>query len=179
VATEVPWFPAGLHKQVSGPAQLREDWCYVVLEEIVDGVALLLRWAWPLADEKGRLSWREGDDREVLQAGIPVATLQQQLYRPSRVQRTPRVGDTFAVHRDADAAWDSSEQLTDVEALFPGQVIDVTADARAAAKLAYQGSLVAPVPKTKVDPELVREAARERGQLRARPMQVESRGAGR
>ena len=173
VAKEVPWFPSGLHKHVHEAAELRAGWGYIVLEEIVDGVALLMRWPWPFADERGRLFWPPDDDLEAREASIPVGLLSEQLYRANRVQRAPRVGDTFAVHPLDGAGWDSPEPVTDVRELFPEKVLDLSADARLAAKLAYEGSLVNPVQRAAVDAELVRAAATERGRLRPRELRTD------
>jgi hypothetical protein len=169
----VPWFPSGLRRYANDAAELRAAWCYVVLEEIVDGVALLLRWPWPLADEKGRLFWRPDDDLDVESACIPVGALQEQLYRANKVQRAPRVGDTFAAPRRDSGGWNEPGTVPDVRALFPYEVLDVSADARMAARLAYQGSLVTPLPRTEMDAGLVREAAAERSQLRPRPLRTD------
>ncbi len=167
---QVPWFPHSLHKYVDRAAELREGWWYVVLEEVVDGTALLLRWPWPLADEKGRLLWPPGDDRLVEEAGIAVPVLANQLYRPNRLRRAPRVGDTFAVRQSDRAKWGASDPVDDVQVLFPDHAIDVSADARVAAKLAYQGSLVTAVAKRDVDSELVTRAATDRRKLQAREL---------
>ena len=168
MAGQVPWVPRSLHEYVHDPGELREQWCYVILEEIVDGVALLMRWPWPLADEKGRLFWPREDDDQVREASIPVTALRRQLYQPGHVQRAPRVGDTFAVRRTDRPGWAAKDTVTDVAELFPDHVIDVSADARVAAKLAFQGSLVPVVPREAVDPDLVHKAGAERRQLKAR-----------
>lgn len=168
---DVPWLPRGLGRHVPSPAELRARWRYVVVEEVVDGVALLLSWPWPLADARGRLVWRGGEERAVRDAAVPVEVLRDQLYRPGRLARTPRVGDTFAVE-DAPGAtgWSDPVLVRDVRALFPGAVLDVSADARAAARLAYQGSMVTVLPRAAVAPELVGEAGAERRRLAAHPL---------
>lgn len=178
MAEPVPWFPSGLRKHVADAGDLRGGWCYVVLEEIIDGVALLLRWPWPLADDEGRLFWHQDDDDEVREASVPVVVLRDELYRPSKVRRPPRVGDTFAVRRAGTAGWDGPGVVTDLRDLFPDDVFDVSAEARLAARLAYGGSLVAPLARSAVDPALVREAAAERGQLRPRLLRAEPAATG-
>lgn len=174
---QVPWFPNSLHKYAADAAELRAGWSYVVLEEVVDGTALLLRWPWPMADRNGRLHWPRGDAREVLEASVAVATLDKQLYKPNRLRREPRVGDTFAARVSDRAAWGQEEPVDDVREIFPDNAVDVSADARAAAKLAYQGSLVPAVSKREVEPELVRQATAERRRLRAPELLVEQDGA--
>jgi hypothetical protein len=66
-----------------------------------------------------------------------------QLYRPNGLQRRPRPGDTFAVRLTAVAGWGKDAPTEDLTDLLPGAVYDVSADAREAAKLAYQGSSAA------------------------------------
>jgi hypothetical protein len=115
----------------------------VVLEEIVDEVALLRRWRWPLADERGHLIW--ADQEQLDSAAVPVSALLEQLYKPSKLQRDPRIGDTFAVIADTAARrWPSTTK--NLGRLLKGRVFDVSAEARMASRLAYQGSLAAVLP---------------------------------
>lgn len=136
----VPWQPDGL------PTVTAVDdvagWRYVVLEEIVDAVAVLRRWRWPLADERGHLVWPAETQEDA--TAVPVELLQAQLYTPNGLQRTPRVGDTFAVVSDTAARWPA--RTLDLRTVLAGSVVDVSAEARLAARLAYQGSLAAVRP---------------------------------
>ncbi len=168
---DVPWLPRGASRHVPSPAALRAGWRYVVVEEVVDGVALLLSWPWPLADARGRLVWPDGEERAPRDAAVPVEVLRDQLYRPGRLARSPRTGDTFAAEDGPGATgWSAPGLVREVRALFPGAVLDVSADARAAARLAYQGSMVSVLPRPAVDPELVGEATAERRRLAAHPL---------
>jgi hypothetical protein len=136
-----PWHVAGLPR--ARTADRTAGWRYVVLEEIVDGVALLRRWTWPLADERGHLVWLQ--DEQLDSTTAPVSGLRDQLYRPNGLQREPRIGDTFAVIADAAAGpWPASTR--DLAPLLEGRVFDVSAEARLAARLAYQGSVAAVLP---------------------------------
>ena len=170
---DVPWCPPGLKQFTRGDPQT--DCRYVVLEEIVEGSALLLCWPWPLADERGRLFWPEDDDLEPGEASIDVEVLREELYRPSKVERAPRVGDTFAVERIDDARWNDPEPVPHVRELFPGVVFDVSAEARLAAKLAYAGSLMSPVARQELDADIVEEAAKERARIRPRRLHAQER----
>jgi hypothetical protein len=169
LTTDVSWFPHSLHPYAADAAELRESWCYVVLEEIVDRTALLLRWPWPLADGKGRLFWPAADQDRVSQASIPVSVLERQLYK-RRLRRSPRIGDTFAMRMVEGAAWREGATVDDARDLLPDLVLDVSADAREAAKLAYQGSLVPPVSAEQLEPSLVRKATQERLRTTVRPL---------
>lgn len=96
-ADVVPWQPEGL------PAA-REvgDWRYVVVEELIDGLALLRRCSWPFADERGHLVW---PDEAADATTATVILLQAQLYTPNGLRRDPRIGDTFAVVADRAGSW--------------------------------------------------------------------------
>jgi hypothetical protein len=65
--------------------------------------------------------------------------------------------------------------VTDVRQLFDGEVYDISADAREAAKLAYQGA-AAPVSTadapSEVDRRLLSEAANRRGRLTAKKLTI-------
>lgn len=157
-----PWWPAGLSGAVRSAAGLRRQWQYVVVEEVVGATIELLRWPWPLADALGRLFWEEDADDQVMTAAVPLRLLRLQLYRPNALVRRPRAGDTFAARIPARAGgWNQESPVSDLAVLFPGPVYDVSADAREAAKLAYQGASSA-VFDGRRDPALLAEAERSR-----------------
>jgi hypothetical protein len=139
---DVPWFPECLRRIVESPDLCRRSWSYVVLEEIVGDTAELISWPWPLADQNGRLFWPPGDETHEAQAAVPRALLEVQLYTANGIERRPRPGDTFACQRGGPG-WGQDDPVDDLRVLFPGEVLDVSADAREAAKLAYQGALAA------------------------------------
>jgi hypothetical protein len=115
----------------------------VVLEEIIDDVALLRRWGWPLADERGHLVWPHVEQQDCTTA--PVSVLREQLYGPSGLRRDPRIGDPFAVIAETAAGpWPA--RTRNLRPLLKGRVFDVSAEARLAARLAYHGSLAAVLP---------------------------------
>ncbi|HKC28206.1 MAG TPA: hypothetical protein VKB75_09360, partial [Jatrophihabitans sp.] len=139
----VPWAPEDL------PVSSEElgSWCYVVLEEIVDDVAVLRRWPWPVVDPLGRLQWPDGSEHETGEGTIDVALMQAQLYEPSDIARQPRCGDTFAASGGPDESW-NGEHVADLrELLGDAQLYDISADAREAAKIAFQSSLGAIEPE--------------------------------
>ena len=142
-----PWQVLGLPRARSA-AQV-QGWRYVVLEEIVDDVALLRRWSWPLADEHGHLVWPQEHQQDA--TTITLSLLRNQLYAPNGLQREPRIGDTFAVLPDDTQATQVGTRrwpvhTRDLARALAGHVFDVSAEARLAARLAYQGSLAAVLP---------------------------------
>ena len=154
-------------------AKLREDWQYVLVEEVVGSTVELMRWPWPLADSRGRLFWPADAEELVLTAAVPQRLMRLQLYRPNQLLRRPRAGDTFAVRvHFAAPGWESDRQVDDLVHLFPGPVYDVSAEAREAAKLAYQGASSAVFDGNESD-DLLAEAAEQRDQRpRARRLKV-------
>ncbi len=119
----------------------------MVLEEIIDDVALLRRWEWPWADERGHLVWPQSEQQDC--TTIAVGLLREQLYKPSGLRREPRIGDTFAVIAETAARhWPA--RTRNLRPLLKGRVFDVSAEARLAARLAYQGSLAAVMPSAPV-----------------------------
>jgi hypothetical protein len=138
-----PWWPPSLHGAVRSAEKLRAEWQDVVVEEVVGATVELMRWPWPTADRYGRLLWDDDADDRMLAAAVPLRLMRLQLYRPNGLQRRPRPGDTFGARLTAVAGWGRNAPVEDVAALLPGAVYDVSAAAREAAKLAYQGSSAA------------------------------------
>lgn len=173
-ARGVVWQPESLQDFVSDATELSR-YLYVVLEEQVDDRVELLAWPWPLADRAGHLIWPDARRHGPHVAAIEVRSLREQLYRPNRIKRAPRLGDVYAATALGDG-WDSGSVLDDARHLFDGPLYDISADAREAAKLSYQGAL-APVRTRKADrdgAELLARAARERGRRAAKRMRVGS-----
>ncbi|MGZ5398743.1 MAG: hypothetical protein ACXWDM_01940 [Nocardioides sp.] len=101
----------------------------------------LMCWPWPLADSRGRLFWAPDAEEQVLTAAVPQRLVRLQLYRPNQLLRRPRAGDTFAARIASSApGWAEDRPVEDLADIFPGPVYDVSAEAREAAKLAYQGA---------------------------------------
>ena len=138
--TGTPWRPERL-TAVLGERPV-QDLRYVVLEEVVDHVAVLQAWPWPLVDEKGRLFWRSDSPGEGL---VEIATLaerlREQVYRRS-MSRQPRCGDTLAGVVSPEHV-PAAGLVDDLRRVFPDGLYDVSAEAHSAAQLAYQGSLAA------------------------------------
>lgn len=166
----VPWMPECIRKIVGDPAVLRRDWAYIVLEEIVDDTVELMSWAWPLADQNGRLFWPLGDERKIADASVPRTLLQAQLYTANGIERSPRAGDTFACPQGGPG-WAQAGVVTDLRLLFPANAFDISADAREAAKLAYEGALAAVQRGNPQDP-LLKAAERERLQTTVPPLEI-------
>lgn len=135
-----PWWPPSLHGAVRSAEKLRAEWQYVVVEEVVGATVELMRWPWPSADRCGRLVWEDDADDQAMTAAVPQRLMRLQLYKPNKLRRRPRAGDTFAIRLKATAGWDEDGPVDDLALVFPEVVYDVSADAREAAKLAYQGS---------------------------------------
>lgn len=124
--------------------KLRGDWQYVVVEEIVGATVELMRWPWPRADSRGRLFWTPDAEERVMTAAVPQRLVRLQFYRPNQLLRRPRAGDTFAARITSPApGWTRDLEVRDLADIFPGPVYDVSAEAREAAKLAYQGASAA------------------------------------
>ena len=132
----VPWAPEAL------PIKANEfgQWNYVVLEEIVDEIAVLRRWPWPVVDPLGRLAWPGRMEHETDEIAVDLELLKAQLYTANGLQRAPRCGDVFAVPRVANHS--RARRLRDLrDVLGTGRLYDISADAREAAKIAYQASV--------------------------------------
>lgn len=142
-ADAVAWWPESMPPSAGTSAEARDRWAYVTIEEVVGFVAELVRWPWPLADQLGGLYWPEGDEDEMEVAVVPVPALRRLMYEPSGLVRAPRCGDVFAAEtRGSNWAGAGSFDQPDtmLKQLFPGLVLDVSADAREAAKLAYHAA---------------------------------------
>ncbi len=144
--------------------KLRDDWQYVVVEEIVGATIELMRWPWPRADSRGRLFWTRDAEERVMTAAVPQRLVRLQLYRPNHLVRRPRAGDTFAARITSPApGWTGDLEVGDLADIFPGPVYDVSAEAREAAKLAYQGASAAVFDGSR-NQDLLAEAQEQREQ---------------
>jgi hypothetical protein len=167
----VPWAPEDL------PIAADELglWSYVVLEEIVDHVALLRRWPWPVVDPLGRLLWPEGAEHDSQDATVDLDLLEAQMYAPNGIERHPRCGDTFAAPPSVDVRWRSTHTDDLRELLGNADVYDMSADALEAAKIAYQSSLGAIQPARVADEEslaAVERVLRLRAQEQLQPLRL-------
>lgn len=155
--TAVLWAPEDL------PIDKAElgSWAYVVLEEIVDDLALLRSWPWPVVDPLGRLLWPGKAELETDSVAVSIGLLQAQLYTTANnIKRQPRCGDTFAVPGASVRRW-PRRRVIDLRAVFgEGAVYDISADAREAVKIAYQASLAAIGPADESDPAQAAGVAR-------------------
>jgi hypothetical protein len=169
----VLWRPEALQAAMPGEQDVH-DFAYVVVEESVDRLVELMAWPWPEADDQGRLFWPVEDESDYQTAVTTRDLLSDQLYRPNRLARAPRLGDVYAASH-LGPGWQDSDVVTDVRRLFDGELYDISADAREAAKLAYQGaaaSVSATGTATELDHRLLSEAARRRARLMAKKLTV-------
>jgi hypothetical protein len=143
----VVWAPEDLPL----PPEQLAGFGYVVVEETVGRLLLLLRWSWPQVDQRGRLVWLNGSDCTCESAALDIELVRAQLYTPNRLRRRPRCGDTFAVPDPIAPGWQSEQELDDLRQLFPGPVYDISADAREAARFAYHAGLGAVAPAGAID----------------------------
>jgi hypothetical protein len=135
-----------------------------VVEEVVGSTVELMRWPWPLADSRGRLCWAADAEEQVMTAAVSQRLMRLQLYRPNKLLRRPRAGDTFAARISSPApGWVGELPVDDLADIFPGPVYDVSAEAREAAKLAYQGASAAVFDGSR-DADLLEEAQERREQ---------------
>jgi hypothetical protein len=158
---------------VHGDETELRQWSYIVVEEIVDGVVVLNRWPWPLADQCGRLFWAEGDEHGAVETVVPLPVLRRQLYEPNNLTRRPRAGDTFATERTG-AGWASDTPAENLHALLPAGVYDISADAHEAARLAYEAAVAAVVSSDQDEAvvEALRDLDTERSDRQAPPLEV-------
>ncbi len=146
--------PAGIEVQPSD--------AYVVVDELIDDVLVLASSPWPVLDQVGRLAPPSQGATATSTSAYPVAVLQNTINEHRRRLSDPadpdisevsdrplRIGDVFSIRGFAagdPTAWEV--------------VVDVTAQARTAAKIALYGA-VAPITS--------KEEAEEQRRLTSRP----------
>lgn len=166
----VPWAPEDLPVH---PDSLVADWWYVVLEEIVDDIALLRRWSWPVVDQLGRLTWPGDSEQRTVASTIDVDLLRRQLYLSNGIARAPRVGDTFAVEIDHEIIYvRRAGPLRNLRRVFAARVFDISADAREAAKIAYQSGLASVITADAIDADDRERQQRTLARRAANPLPV-------
>jgi hypothetical protein len=132
---DVPWVPPILAEV---PPETVRRLRYVVLDDVDDaeGDVVLVASEWPTVDALGRVRHAPGTAREQY---VPVSRWTALLERrrvPEEVRtRPPRIGDTFAMRLGR------GDDVTRPK----GPVVDVTADAREAARTAFYGAVALPV----------------------------------
>ena len=116
---------------------------YIVIDEVVDGMAGLVVSEWPAADGLGRLRF-DHPERE-LEIAVPIERLRAEVYEHEQaLRREPRIGDVFAgvVPRELWRHADEEPLLWDrpLAELLGEHVYDLASEARDVAKLAFYGS---------------------------------------
>lgn len=147
--TDVPWVPPIL---ANVPPETLRKVRYVVLDDVDDaeGDVVLVASEWPTVDPLGRVRHAPGAAREQY---VPTARWMALLERrrvPEEVRtRPPRIGDTFAMRLGR----------TDDVTKPKGPVVDITADAREAARAAFYGAVALPTDPRHVEDLRADEAA--------------------
>jgi hypothetical protein len=144
-ASDDPWVPAIL---AGVPAEVLRRLTYAVLDERdADDLTFVLT-PWPHLDGLGRVRHRRADATEVsVDAPAWTALLAARRIPEVLRERPQRIGDAFAVLL---AGGDEPDLLAPV-----GPVVDITADARDAARAAFYGAVASPLPS---DAEAVPQA---------------------
>jgi hypothetical protein len=136
-----PWTPPGVSDDMAKEQGLR----YVLVDEIVGDVVTLAVASWPGSDDLGRVRFPDGPACGHLV--VHRRELRERLYE-GWLRRDPRVGDAFATV-PAGAVLDElassgqvllDEHLRLADAL-PGPVVDLSAEARTVAKLAFYAAV--------------------------------------
>jgi hypothetical protein len=141
----VLWAPESMQHAMRGGGGELGSWSYVIVEEIVDAVAVLSRWPWPMVDQTGGLFWDHEDEYDRLEAVVPVRVLHEKLYQNNEVARRPRPGDAFAT-RQVGTGWGSGAVTEDLSSLLPEDIYDISADAYEAVRIAYLSAVAAVFP---------------------------------
>lgn len=132
---DAPWVPPIL---ANVPRETLRTLRYVVLDELdhVEGDVVLVVSEWPTVDMFGRVRHAPGAVREQYVEVRKWTALLERRRVPEEVRtRPPRIGDTFAMRLAR------SDDVTRPK----GPVVDITADAREAARMAFYGAVAAPV----------------------------------
>jgi hypothetical protein len=170
----VLWRPEALQAAMGAEVSMG-DFAYVMVEELVDKLILLMAWPWPDADDQGRVCWPAEHELNYKTAVTARDLLRYQLYRPNRLQRMPRLGDVYAASH-LGPGWEDPNPVTDVRELFDGELYDISPDAREAAKLAYHGAAAsfptAAAAASELDSKLLSEAAKRRAGLTAKRLTI-------
>jgi hypothetical protein len=155
-----PWRPAALGG--IEPEVLRRS-SYLVVDELQEGVAVLVVSPWPVVDERGRMRFggEEGRVRVAVGAGaleallaerrVPVVdgALAPEVATQLRV-RPVEVGDVFAA-RPAFLPGEDGADVGDPAGWLPGPVLDITATAREATKAQASAALAGVLTQEQVE----------------------------
>lgn len=138
--TGEPWRPPVLRDV---PARVLDALTYVVLDDLdaEDGAVVVDLSAWPQLDQLGRVRHDLDTTAEV---DLPVKDLVRLTAKAKgRAKRPPRIGDTFAMLL-------RERTLTGLTSPV-GPAVDVTVDAREAARAAFYGAVSTPLAEHELD----------------------------
>lgn len=161
-----PWQPASLRERDD-----LEDFAYVVVEEEIDGTMGLVVAEWPSGGRAaprfhGQREFELAVDREEMRRHVSDRRVPRADELPDEVvdelrNRRIEVGDVFAIKPVEDLFAEDPDRLQTCE--WMGEALDVTAEAREAAKAKMYEALTPPL-----DPRLAER-------LRAKPEQATER----
>lgn len=132
---DAPWVPPIL---ANVPPEVVRTLRYVVLDDVDDaeGDVVLVAEPWPTVDALGRVRHASEEAREQYVAVTKWVRLLERRRIPEPVRtRAPRIGDAFAMRLPRSG--DVSRPV--------GPVVDVTADAREAARASFYGAVALPM----------------------------------
>ncbi|HEX8004444.1 MAG TPA: hypothetical protein VF519_17285 [Mycobacteriales bacterium] len=131
---DAPWVPPILENV---PREVLATLHYVVVDDVDDaeGDVVLTVEPWPVLDAIGRVRHAMDQARERYVPVVKWARLLERRRIPAAVARAPRIGDAFAMRLPR-----SGDVTRPV-----GPVVDVTADAREAARASFYGAVAAPM----------------------------------
>ena len=132
-----PWLPSVL-TQVAPAVVKALTYAFIDERDQPDGLLSLVLLEWPRLDDLGRMRHRRDRFVEVaVPAGDWQAMLAERRVPEVLRNRPPRIGDAFGVMLDRR---DARHLLAPI-----GPVVDVTADARDAARAAFYGAVASPL----------------------------------
>jgi hypothetical protein len=168
VLPDDPWCPPPLTRADAEDEALR----YVIVEETVGDSLGLLVAAWPRAGADGLPAF--ADPEQDVEVGADRATLQRHVDRLRRPQRglpratsaalrrrTLALGDVFAAHVDAAALEAATRVAVADPAWITGPLLDVTAEARKAAREVFYEAVTPPLPEA-AEQEIKEQLAKRR-----------------
>lgn len=146
------WEPAGVAEQLVSDGRWNEL-SYIVLDELHEGVAGLVVGRWPRVDDRGRLHFGEEDEFTRIATSaralhalldderLPIVSVTVDAAAEGALRtRDLAIGDVFGARSgrapgEPGGGGPGGEPLEDPRAVLGNRIVDITAEARQAAKL--------------------------------------------